>query len=238
MFHMMASVLLISLTACTGNTSLTLGSSLPKSLSTMTDARTEVSVSAPRSSVLQTDGQFSSRTAKNSLSSSSSSAKDTPMSTAPRDRGVTLKCAQGATGLEVPAESDKSGVTLESLTKPMASFGQGTQFGLAGALTTIPFRKVPIYLISRVEAVTLSVPTDGQQFLAWVPYSVWTTSTPPPKLQPWIASKVTLQSCDVETVGFLGGMFARDPARCFPLTMAVHGSAPITRSIRLDGKRC
>lgn len=150
---------------------------------------------------------------------------------------VTLSCAQGAAGLTLPEPADPSGVTIESLVSTMTLSAKGSDFRLTGTYATAPFRKAPIYVADRVHTVVLTVPPDGRQALGWVPLDVWTTQTPPPDLRRWITSTLTLKSCPAATVGYLGGIFAADPTRCFPLTTTIDGKSS-TRPIRLSGDRC
>lgn len=151
---------------------------------------------------------------------------------------VTLSCAQGATGLSLPEPADPSGVTIEQLGSSASALSfRGSDFRLTGTYATAPFRKAPIYVANSVHTVVLAVPADGRQVLGWVPFDVWTTQDQPPDLRRWITSTLTLKSCPAATVGFLGGIFAADSSRCFPLTTTIDGKSS-TRPIRLSGDRC
>ncbi len=79
------------------------------------------------------------------------------------------------------------------------------------------FRKTPLYIEAGTGPVTLSLTEEKNEFLSWVPASVWTSGSPP-DLQPWAAKSVTFQGCPDSGAMYLGGLLAADPARIFQLT--------------------
>lgn len=99
------------------------------------------------------------------------------------------------------------------------------------------FRKSPIAIAAGTESVIVSVPDDGNQFLAWVPYSVWTNGTSP-NLTQWSQTSITIQPCSDHAAGFLGGVLALTPDRCFPVHFRTESGLHDDRHIRLDGQAC
>jgi hypothetical protein len=77
------------------------------------------------------------------------------------------------------------------------------------------FRKVPIVLKADATTVTVSVAASGQA-LAWVPFDVWTSGTPP-DLRQWSARSVTAHNCPGKNTSFLGGLLAARPTACLVL---------------------
>ncbi|MDQ2847979.1 MAG: hypothetical protein M3Y77_16875 [Actinomycetota bacterium] len=94
------------------------------------------------------------------------------------------------------------------------------------------FRKTPLYIEAGAGPVTLSLPDDKNEFLSWVPVSVWTSGSPP-DLQPWAAKSVTFQGCADSGAMYLGGLLAADPARIFQLTGS-HAGHQSTARISLE----
>jgi len=78
------------------------------------------------------------------------------------------------------------------------------------------FRKSPIVVAAGTESVTVSVPDDGKQFLAWVPVNIWTSGTPP-DLTEWSRTSITMQPCSNQAAAFLGGVLALTPDQCFTM---------------------
>lgn len=99
------------------------------------------------------------------------------------------------------------------------------------------FRKSPIVIAAGTETVTISVPDDGQQFLAWVPYSIWTNGNPP-DLTEWSQTSITLQPCSDHSAAFLGGVLALKPDHCFTLSFQTEHGPSDDRHVRLDGQAC
>lgn len=99
------------------------------------------------------------------------------------------------------------------------------------------FRKSPIMVAAGTESVTVSVPEDGRQFLAWVPSGVWASSTPP-DLTKWSQTSITIQPCADHAATFLGGILALTPDQCFTLHFQTASGLQDDRQIRLNGQTC
>ena len=99
------------------------------------------------------------------------------------------------------------------------------------------FRKAPIAVAAGTDSVTVSVPDDGKQFLAWVPYRIWASGTSP-NLTPWAQTSITIHPCSYRSVVFLGGVLALASDRCFTMRFRTESGLEDDRSIRLDGQAC
>jgi len=98
------------------------------------------------------------------------------------------------------------------------------------------FRKAPIVLKADATTVTVSVAASGQA-LAWVPFDVWTSGTPP-DLRQWSARSVTVHNCPGKNTSFLGGLLAARPTACLVLQVRSRGEAEQTVRRRLNGTFC
>jgi hypothetical protein len=172
----------------------------------------------------------------------SSSADPIPFGAGPKIGGGTtsLACAQGMKGTLSDVASALDGrVQLDLLNPvPWSTVPLARDVGL-----TVPgdrawlFRKSPIVIAAGTESVTLSVPDDGKQFLAWVPYGIWTSGTSP-NLTQWSQTSITIQPCSDHAAGFLGGVLALTPDRCFTMHFQAEGGLIDDRQVRLDGQAC
>lgn len=174
---------------------------------------------------------------------SSVSPSASPVSSAASKLGhgpASLSCSQASDGTFPELDSALGGrVKLDLLS--------------SAALSTVPlardvqlivpegqdwlFRKSPIVIAAGTETVTVSVPDDGQQFLAWVPYSVWTNGSPP-DLTEWSQTSITFQPCTDQAAAFLGGVLALEKDRCFTLSFQTENGPSDDRHVRLDGQAC
>jgi hypothetical protein len=84
--------------------------------------------------------------------------------------------------------------------------------------------------------VTVSVVRPGQA-LAWIPFDVWASETPP-DLRQWAAATVTLRSCPAKTTWFLGSLRAAHPDACIELQMRPSGEVEHTIHRHLNGRTC
>ncbi len=101
------------------------------------------------------------------------------------------------------------------------------------------FRKAPLLLQAGAGTVTLEVPDDGRQYLFWTSADDWTgDGATAEDRRRWTATRATAQGCDGLTASFYGGLLVRDPARCFPLSIAESGRPETLLTIRGDGQAC
>lgn len=77
------------------------------------------------------------------------------------------------------------------------------------------FRKTPLYIEAGAGPVTLTLLGQQDEFLSWVPASVWAGGSPP-DLQSWATKSVTFQGCAHGGAMYLGGLLAADPTRDLP----------------------
>ncbi len=133
---------------------------------------------------------------------------------------IVLKCEDSAG--ELPVGDSADNVTVSGATLTGLGGKQNPRLAKEGGLVlpsnvSLYFRKTPLYLAAGAGPVTLTLPDDRDEFLSWVPSSVWTGGSPP-DLQPWAAKTVTFQGCADSGAMYLGGLLAADPSRIFQLT--------------------
>lgn len=170
-----------------------------------------------------------------------------PSATTPAPGGVTLgdgpttlSCSQRSDGTFSGVDSALGGrIDLDLLNVvPLSTVPLARDVNL-----TVPadqdwlFRKSPITVAAGTESVTVSVPDDGKQFLAWVPYSIWASGTPP-DLTHWSQTSITIQPCADQAAGFLGGVLALTASQCFAMHFQTASGLRDDRQVRLDGQTC
>lgn len=148
---------------------------------------------------------------------------------------IVLTCKDSAGALpmgDAGSNTTVDGATLTGLRgkqdPPLA-----TEVGLVlppGA--SLYFRKTPLYIEAGTGPVTLTLPDGKNEFLSWVPASVWTGGSPP-DLQPWATRSVRFQGCPDSGAMYLGGLLAADPALIFELTGS-HAGHQSTARISLE----
>jgi len=156
------------------------------------------------------------------------------------DGPTTLSCSQRSGGSFSDVDSALGGrIDLDLLSgDPWSTVPLARDVNL-----TVPadqdwlFRKSPITVAAGTESVTVSVPDDGKQFLAWVPYSIWTSGTPP-DLSHWSQTSITIQPCADQAAGFLGGVLALTASQCFTMHFQTATGLRDDRQVRLDGQAC
>lgn len=96
------------------------------------------------------------------------------------------------------------------------------------------FRKTPLYIEAGAGPVTLTLLGQQDEFLSWVPASVWAGGSPP-DLQSWATKSVTFQGCAHGGAMYLGGLLAADPTRIFQLTGSHAGQQSTAKISLADG---
>lgn len=100
-------------------------------------------------------------------------------------------------------------------------------------------RKAPLFVAPRAQGVTLSVPDDGRQYLAWTSAEAWTGDPDATQLDSaWATPRVTVADCADSPVSFFGGLLVEDPEHCFTLTIEERGQRAQHIEIRGDGADC
>ncbi len=99
------------------------------------------------------------------------------------------------------------------------------------------FAKSPLSLAAGPEAITVTVPQDGQQFLVWTTQVGWTGDSPV-VVADWAQTSLTISPCSNHGVTFLGGILARSADHCFAITFRTASDKVDQRELRLDGKDC
>ena len=99
------------------------------------------------------------------------------------------------------------------------------------------FAKPPLSLAAGHEAITVSVPHDGNQFLVWTTDNGWTGGSAV-VVADWAQTSLTISPCSTHAVTFLGGILARTADHCFRITFQTASGLVDQRELRLDGKAC
>lgn len=138
----------------------------------------------------------------------------------PRNGHIVLKCQDSAGELPIGDSAGNLQLSSATLTElrerqdPRLATDVGLKLPPSAALY---FRKTPLYIEAGGGPVTLTLLGQQDEFLSWVPASVWTGGTAP-DLQPWAAKSVTFQGCAHSGAMYFGGLLAADPTRTFQLT--------------------
>ncbi len=148
---------------------------------------------------------------------------------------IVLTCKDSAG--ELPLGDSAGNITVSGATLTDLRGNQDPRLATEVGLKLPPsaslyFRKTPLYIQAGTGPVTLTLPDEQDEFLSWVPASVWTSGSPP-DLQPWAAKSVTFQGCADSGAMYLGGLLAADPARTFPL-IGSHSGNQSTARISLE----
>lgn len=166
-----------------------------------------------------------------------------PLSTPPRSASavssglghdhIVLKCDDSAGELGIGDSADNLRLGSATLTGLVGRQDPrlATEVGLKGLTASLYFRKTPLYIEAGAGPVTLTLLGQRNEFLSWVPASVWTGGTAP-DLQPWAAKSVTFQGCADSGAMYLGGLLAADPNQVFQLTGS-HAGHQSTANISL-----
>lgn len=100
------------------------------------------------------------------------------------------------------------------------------------------FSKSPLLLAAGEGSVTISVPSDGEQYLLWVPAAVWVDDSSPNRLMPWVTHQVNATGCASTGVTFLGGVLVKDSTHCFALVIESTTGVRDEFEVRADGLPC
>lgn len=155
----------------------------------------------------------------------------------------TLTCAAGLKSPEMTDPTFAGGplgglVNSSILTQPMATLPLAHDVNLI-----VPdgadwlFHKSPIWLSAGAEAITVSIPDDGQQFLLWPPAAIWTDDSPPDAAE-WAQTSVTIDPCPDHAVSFLGGILGLSPSHCFAMEFRSASGLVEERRLNLEGSPC
>ena len=171
----------------------------------------------------------------------STTAKPTPHPTSTATAHVVLKCAEGNSDGPSIAPNLRLTDTVGTVfaRNPVSDIPRAKDVGIPSPSSAEwKFNKSPLLLADAAGQVTIGVPDDGRQFLLWVPTAVWVNGSSPADKKPWIAHQVTAHGCTSTGVTFLGGVLARDPTRCFTLTMESPSGLRNELNVRADGNSC
>ena len=168
-------------------------------------------------------------------------ANQTPHPKSSATAPVALKCAEGnshdpsiAPNLQI---IDTVGIAF--IRNPVGDIPRAKDVGIPSPSSADwKFNKSPLLLAVTAGQVTINVPNDGHQYLLWVPTAVWVDGSSPANKEPWISHQVTANGCPSTGVAFLGGILARDPTRCFPLTIESANGLRYDLNVRADGGTC
>ena len=165
----------------------------------------------------------------------------TPHPTSTPAAHVVLDCAEGISdvGSIEPHLRVTDTVGTVFVQNPMGNIPRAEDVGIPSpSAAEWKFTKSPLRLVGAAGEVTISVPDDGRQYLLWVPAAVWVNGSSPARMKPWITHQVTADACPSTAVTFFGGVLARDPTRCFSLTIESMIGLRDEFDVRADGLSC
>ena len=171
--------------------------------------------------------------------SSSPVVADEPSISSTSERTIELGCADATPPQAGPNQSGTSfgGLTFEA---PLNADVQGLMPEDVGLRVPdgahLYWLKVPVYVAANTPLTAVSLDAGSGGNLAWVPARIWTGGGGRPlDLAPWMASRVTFNTCPDEGL-YLGGMLSDDPGMCLTLHIEQKSTGAPYRSIHLGSQ--